>query len=226
MLRGYGPGAVAAAVYDHRQRCPVKAGAFSPMTAKKVCAPRPSRMRTASQRSTWSILPACSCRLQEDVFPDTDDFGRIFRNNAVNELDRDSANHGHYGHVRRRGAYLPVMTDTVLMTEGSGLFLPAPLWCRRPSDRRPAPEGWAGQPCTPRSPGPLTSRNRTIAYAWRACVPWWGRWANERASSRLQVFEPHGFDLATRRAPGLRPRSCMDCMSPSPGPAMYTTCTR
>jgi hypothetical protein len=50
---------------------------------ESACAPRPSRSKTAFPRSTWSIRLASFCRLQEDVFPDTDDFGRVFRNNAV-----------------------------------------------------------------------------------------------------------------------------------------------
>jgi len=38
------------------------------------------------------------------------------------------------------GAYLPVMCDHILMTEGSGLFLPDPLWSKPPSARNPPPK--------------------------------------------------------------------------------------
>jgi acetyl-CoA carboxylase carboxyltransferase component len=64
--------------------------------------------------------------LQEDVFPDTDDFGRVFRNNAVMSSLGIPQMTAIMGMCVAGGAYLPVMTDTVLMTEGSGLFLAGP----------------------------------------------------------------------------------------------------
>jgi len=64
--------------------------------------------------------------LQEDVFPDTDDFGRVFRNNAVMSSLGVPQITAIMGMCVAGGAYLPVMTDTVLMTEGSGLFLAGP----------------------------------------------------------------------------------------------------
>jgi acetyl-CoA carboxylase carboxyltransferase component len=64
--------------------------------------------------------------LQEDVFPDQDDFGRIFRNNAVMSAMGIPQITAIMGMCVAGGAYLPVMTDTVLMTEGSGLFLAGP----------------------------------------------------------------------------------------------------
>jgi acetyl-CoA carboxylase carboxyltransferase component len=64
--------------------------------------------------------------LQEDVFPDTDDFGRVFRNNAVMSSLGIPQITAIMGMCVAGGAYLPVMTDTVLMTEGSGLFLAGP----------------------------------------------------------------------------------------------------
>ena len=64
--------------------------------------------------------------LQEDVFPDQDDFGRVFRNNAVMSAMGIPQITAIMGMCVAGGAYLPVMTDTVLMTEGSGLFLAGP----------------------------------------------------------------------------------------------------
>ena len=64
--------------------------------------------------------------LQEDVFPDQDDFGRIFRNNAVMSAKGIPQITAIMGMCVAGGAYLPVMTDHVLMTEGSGLFLAGP----------------------------------------------------------------------------------------------------
>src|SRR5213076_3405113 len=61
--------------------------------------------------------------LQEDVFPDTDDFGRVFRNNAVMSAMGIPQIAAIMGMCVAGGGYLPVMCDHVLMTDGSGLFL-------------------------------------------------------------------------------------------------------
>jgi acetyl-CoA carboxylase carboxyltransferase component len=104
----------------------VKAGAFFPMTAKKVLRAQIIAMENHIPTlylvdSSGVFLP-----LQEDVFPDTDDFGRIFRNNAVMSALGIPQITAIMGMCVAGGAYLPVMTDTVLMTEGSGLFLAGP----------------------------------------------------------------------------------------------------
>ena len=61
----------------------VKAGAFFPMTAKKVL--RAQRIAMENRIPTLYLVDSSGVflPLQEDVFPDTDDFGRVFRNNAV-----------------------------------------------------------------------------------------------------------------------------------------------
>jgi acetyl-CoA carboxylase carboxyltransferase component len=64
--------------------------------------------------------------LQEDVFPDQDDFGRVFRNNAVMSARGIPQITAIMGMCVAGGAYLPVMCDHILMTEGSGLFLAGP----------------------------------------------------------------------------------------------------
>src|SRR5664279_1769251 len=104
----------------------VKAGAFFPMTAKKVIRAQTIAMENRIPAlylvdSSGIFLP-----LQEDVFPDQDDFGRIFRNNAVMSAMGIPQMTAIMGMCVAGGAYLPVMTDTVLMTEGSGLFLAGP----------------------------------------------------------------------------------------------------
>jgi acetyl-CoA carboxylase carboxyltransferase component len=68
--------------------------------------------------------------LQEDVFPDTDDFGRVFRNNAVMSARGIPQIAAIMGMCVAGGGYLPVMCDNVLMTEGSGLFLAGPALVR------------------------------------------------------------------------------------------------
>jgi acetyl-CoA carboxylase carboxyltransferase component len=104
----------------------VKAGSFFPMTAKKVL--RAQTIALENRIPTLYLVDSAGVflPLQEDVFPDTDDFGRIFRNNAVMSALGIPQITAIMGMCVAGGAYLPVMTDTVLMTEGSGLFLAGP----------------------------------------------------------------------------------------------------
>jgi acetyl-CoA carboxylase carboxyltransferase component len=104
----------------------VKAGAFFPMTAKKVL--RAQAIALENRIPTIYLVDSSGVflPLQEDVFPDQDDFGRIFRNNAVMSAKGIPQITAIMGMCVAGGAYLPVMTDHVLMTEGSGLFLAGP----------------------------------------------------------------------------------------------------
>ena len=108
----------------------VKAGAFFPATAKKVL----RAQRVAFQNrlplvylvdSAGAFLP-----LQEDVFPDEDDFGRIFRNNAVFSAAGLGQIAAIMGNCVAGGGYLPVLCDKLLMTDGSGLYLAGPALVR------------------------------------------------------------------------------------------------
>ncbi len=104
----------------------VKAGAFFPMTAKKVI--RAQNIAIENRIPTIYLVDSAGVflPLQEDVFPDTDDFGRVFRNNAVMSARGITQITAIMGICVAGGAYLPVMCDTILMTEGSGLFLAGP----------------------------------------------------------------------------------------------------
>jgi 3-methylcrotonyl-CoA carboxylase beta subunit len=104
----------------------VKAGAFFPMTAKKVI--RAQNIAIENHIPTIYLVDSAGVflPLQEDVFPDTDDFGRVFRNNAVMSAMGIPQIAAIMGMCVAGGGYLPVMCDHVLMTEGSGLFLAGP----------------------------------------------------------------------------------------------------
>jgi 3-methylcrotonyl-CoA carboxylase beta subunit len=104
----------------------VKAGAFFPMTAKKVL--RAQNIAIENHIPTIYLVDSAGVflPLQEDVFPDTDDFGRVFRNNAVMSAMGIPQLAAIMGMCVAGGAYLPLMCDHILMTEGSGLFLAGP----------------------------------------------------------------------------------------------------
>jgi len=104
----------------------VKAGAFFPMTSKKVI--RAQNISIENHIPTVYLVDSAGVflPLQEDVFPDTDDFGRVFRNNAVLSAQGTPQIAAIMGMCVAGGGYLPVMCDHVLMTDGSGLFLAGP----------------------------------------------------------------------------------------------------
>src|SRR3982074_2174712 len=104
----------------------VKAGAFFPMTTKKVI--RAQNVAIENRIPTIYLVDSAGVflPLQEDVFPDTDDFGRVFRNNAVMSAMGIPQIAAIMGMCVAGGGYLPVMCDHVMMTDGSGLFLAGP----------------------------------------------------------------------------------------------------
>jgi acetyl-CoA carboxylase carboxyltransferase component len=104
----------------------VKAGAFFPMTCKKVL--RAQRIAYENRLPLVYLVDSAGVflPLQDEVFPDEDDFGRIFRNNAVISAAGVPQFAAIMGNCVAGGGYLPVLCDTLLMTEGSGLYLAGP----------------------------------------------------------------------------------------------------
>jgi 3-methylcrotonyl-CoA carboxylase beta subunit len=104
----------------------VKAGAFFPATTKKVL--RAQRIAFQNRLPLVYLVDSAGVflPLQEDVFPDEDDFGRIFRNNAVISAAGFGQIAAIMGNCVAGGGYLPVLCDKLLMTEGSGLYLAGP----------------------------------------------------------------------------------------------------
>jgi 3-methylcrotonyl-CoA carboxylase beta subunit len=104
----------------------VKAGAFFPATTKKVL--RAQRIAMQNHLPLVYLVDSAGVflPLQEDVFPDDDDFGRIFRNNAVISASGLGQISAIMGNCVAGGGYLPVLCDKLLMTDGSGLYLAGP----------------------------------------------------------------------------------------------------
>jgi acetyl-CoA carboxylase carboxyltransferase component len=101
----------------------VKAGAFFPMTCKKII--RAQHIARMARMPLVYLVDSAGVYLplQEDVFPDTDDFGRIFYLNSVISAEGIPQTAAIMGFCVAGGGYLPVLCDTLLMTEGSGLYL-------------------------------------------------------------------------------------------------------
>ncbi|MFO1021311.1 MAG: acyl-CoA carboxylase subunit beta [Planctomycetales bacterium] len=104
----------------------VKAGAFFPMSAKKLL--RAQRIAMENRLPLIYLVDSAGVflPLQDEVFPDEDDFGRIFRNNSVISAQGIPQLAAIMGHCVAGGGYLPVLCDKSLITEGSGLYLAGP----------------------------------------------------------------------------------------------------
>lgn len=104
----------------------VKAGAFFPQSVKKVL--RAQNIAFKCRLPTLYLVDSSGVflPLQDEIFPDEDDFGRIFRNNALFSSAGIPQFAAIMGNCIAGGGYLPVLCDQLLMTEGSGLYLAGP----------------------------------------------------------------------------------------------------
>lgn len=105
----------------------VKAGAWFPMTCKKNL-----RAQEISMENNLPIIYLVDSAgvflpLQDDIFPDKEHFGRIFRNNAVMSSMGIPQIAAIMGPCVAGGAYLPIMSDETIIVEGTGsIFLAGP----------------------------------------------------------------------------------------------------
>src|SRR5438045_9744561 len=104
----------------------VKAGSCFPQTVKKVI--RAQRVAFECSLPIVYLVDSAGVFLpmQDEIFPDEDDFGRIFRNNSIISAAGIPQFAAIMGNCVAGGAYLPVLCDKILMTKGSGLYLAGP----------------------------------------------------------------------------------------------------
>lgn len=104
----------------------VKAGAFFPQSVKKLI--RAQRVAYECRLPILYLVDSSGVflPLQDEIFPDEDDFGRIFRNNSILSAEGIPQIAAIMGNCIAGGGYLPVLCDKLLMTEGSGLYLAGP----------------------------------------------------------------------------------------------------
>lgn len=107
----------------------VKAGAWFPITGKKNL-----RMQEIAMENKLPVIYLVDSAgvflpMQDEIFPDKEHFGRIFRNNAKMSAMGISQIAAVMGPCVAGGAYLPIMSDETLMVEGEGhgsIFLAGP----------------------------------------------------------------------------------------------------
>lgn len=122
----------------------VKAGAMFPQSVKKLL--RAQRIASRFRLPLIYLVDSAGVflPLQADVFPDEDDFGRIFRNNAVLSAAGIPQYAAVMGNCIAGGAYLPVLCDEVLMTDGSQLCLAGPALVKAAIGQTVDPEELGG----------------------------------------------------------------------------------
>ncbi len=127
-------GTVAGIAYISGRQCiivandqTVKAGAWFPITGKKNL-----RMQEIAMENRLPIVYLVDSAgvflpMQDEIFPDKEHFGRIFRNNAKMSAMGITQIAAVMGACVAGGAYLPIMSDETLMVEGQGsIFLAGP----------------------------------------------------------------------------------------------------
>ena len=104
----------------------VSAGAMLPQSVKKVL--RAQRIAYNCRLPIIYLVDSSGVflPLQDEIFPDEDDFGRIFRNNSILSACGIPQFSAIMGNCVAGGSYLPVLCDKLLMTKGSGLCLAGP----------------------------------------------------------------------------------------------------
>lgn len=109
----------------------VKAGAWFPITGKKNL-----RMQEIAMENRLPVIYLVDSAgvflpMQDEIFPDKEHFGRIFRNNAKMSAMGITQIAAVMGACVAGGAYLPIMSDETLMVEGNGsIFLAGPYLVR------------------------------------------------------------------------------------------------
>lgn len=105
----------------------VKAGAWFPITGKKNL--RAQEISIENRLPIIYLVDSAGVFLpmQDEIFPDKEHFGRIFRNNAVMSAEGIPQIAAVMGSCVAGGAYLPIMSDEALIVENTGsIFLAGP----------------------------------------------------------------------------------------------------
>ncbi len=168
----------------------VKAGAFFPMTCKKVL--RAQRIAMENRLPLVYLVDSAGVflPLQDEVFPDEDDFGRIFRNNAVISALGIPQFAAILGNCVAGGGYLPVLCDKLLMTEGSGLYLAGPALVKAAIGQNVTSEELGGAAMHARISGTIDFREKDDI----SCL--------ERLRRLLDMLPPDPCRVALDKAPG------------------------
>jgi len=114
------------------------------------------------------------------------------------------------------GAYLPVMTDTVLMTEGSGLFLAGPSLVQAAIGQKTGAEELGGAAMHAEISGTVDFKEPNDHLCLARLRSLVGKMGERRARLRAEIFNRVEFDAARMRR-SFPPKTCMAYSIPSRG---------
>jgi acetyl-CoA carboxylase carboxyltransferase component len=182
----------------------VKAGAFFPMTCKKVL--RAQRIALENRLPLVYLVDSAGVflPLQDEVFPDEDDFGRIFRNNAVLSAAGVPQLSAILGNCVAGGGYLPVLCDKLLMTEGSALYLAAPALVKAAIGQNVSHEELGGASMHASISGTIDFREPTE----QSCL--------ERLRRLVAALPPDYRSTKPDASPGRPPADILNLFQPNP----------
>jgi acetyl-CoA carboxylase carboxyltransferase component len=180
----------------------VKAGAFFPATCKKVL--RAQKIAARCNLPLIYLVDSAGVYLpmQDEIFPDEDDFGRIFRNNAVLSAMGIPQYAAVMGNCVAGGAYLPVLSDKLLMTEGSNLYLAGPALVKAAIGQDVSDEELGGAAMHAQISGTCDFREPNDA----ACL--------ERLRSLVDLLPANGSDARSGEPPASDPESLYQLVDP------------
>lgn len=171
----------------------VKAGAWFPMTAKKNL--RAQEIAIENHLPIIYLVDSAGVFLpmQDEIFPDRDHFGRIFRNNAVMSAKGIPQIAAIMGSCVAGGAYLPIMSDEALIVDGTGsVFLAGPFLVRAAIGEQVDKETLGGAATHSEVSGVTDYRVPDDATALRTIRDLVGRMGARKSA---------GFDRSDSRAP-------------------------
>jgi acetyl-CoA carboxylase carboxyltransferase component len=175
----------------------VKAGAWFPMTAKKNL--RAQEIAIENHLPIIYLVDSAGVFLpmQDEIFPDRDHFGRIFRNNAVMSGMGIPQIAAIMGSCVAGGAYLPIMSDEALIVDGTGsVFLAGPFLVRAAIGEQVDKETLGGAATHSEVSGVTDYRVPDDATALRTIRDLVGRMGARKSA---------GFDRTDAKAPAYSP---------------------
>lgn len=192
----------------------VKAGAWFPMTAKKNL--RAQEIAMENRLPIVYLVDSAGVYLpmQDEIFPDKEHFGRIFRNNAVMSSMGIIQVAAIMGSCVAGGAYLPIMSDEAMIVDKTGsVFLAGSYLVKSAIGEDVDNETLGGATTHCEISGVTDNKFKDDA----SCLEY-----IKRIFSKLGTFEKAGFDRAEPAEPLKNPKEIYGIL-PTDGGKQYDT---
>ena len=180
----------------------VKAGAWFPITAKKNL-----RLQEIALENRLPIIYLVDSAgvylpMQDQIFPDKEHFGRMFRNNAIMSSEGIIQIAAIMGSCVAGGAYLPIMSDEALIVDKTGsIFLAGPYLVKAAIGEDVDAETLGGATSQSEISGVTDNKYKDDA----SCLD-----AIKKMMDKIGAFEKAGFDRVEPALPTKNPKEILD----------------